>query len=164
MPYLMKCSKCGVVGELDEFMEEFDCPNCGGQMFPENVAKKDTSTMSISRAQIDQYKKIKVAKAVNVGFSDFTSTMSTKNNLQTRKTPAPAAPAPAPVPAPAPAPGVVAAPAPAPVVVEEPIVVAPQPVVVAPPYRYAPPQRVYYAPPPRYYGPYPYRYGPPRYR
>ena len=96
MAYLMKCSKCGVVGELDDFMPEFDCPSCGGVMYPAAAEKKNTSTMSISRSQVESYKKVKVARAVNVGFSDLAPTIGSKTGMI-----APAAPAAAAKPAPA---------------------------------------------------------------
>ena len=29
MIYELKCTQCGIIGELEEYIEEFDCPQCG---------------------------------------------------------------------------------------------------------------------------------------
>jgi len=73
----LKCQGCGVIGELEEPMDEFDCPQCGAIMLPvnNNASEKkeveeddDTPTIAISKSAIQDYKNIKVAKAVDVGF------------------------------------------------------------------------------------------------
>ncbi|MBR3708541.1 MAG: hypothetical protein IKM17_05975, partial [Lentisphaeria bacterium] len=38
MAYQMQCSKCGVIGELDTPVAEFECPSCGGTMLPVDAA------------------------------------------------------------------------------------------------------------------------------
>ena len=42
MAYQMQCSKCGVVGELDTPVAEFECPSCGGTMLPVDAAPTAT--------------------------------------------------------------------------------------------------------------------------
>ena len=38
MAYQMQCSKCGVIGELETPVAEFECPSCGGTMLPVDAA------------------------------------------------------------------------------------------------------------------------------
>lgn len=97
----LKCESCGIIGELEEYMDEFDCPQCGGKMYPLEKNKKDmtettrlsneevpeveTATISISKAQINEYKQnIKVAKPVDIGiFSSGVPSMSSTKGMST---------------------------------------------------------------------------------
>lgn len=104
----LKCQSCGVLGELEEYMDEFDCPQCGGKMYPVDKTKKaatettrlsseeqenleqtkleqETATISISKAQINEYKKnIKVAKPVDIGiFSSGVPSISSSKGMST---------------------------------------------------------------------------------
>ena len=86
MSFELQCQSCHVVGELDEYLEEFECPQCGGLMLPTSSApaaieeeeEEDCPTISISRSQIADYRKnLKVAKAVDIGFGGMFSSSST---------------------------------------------------------------------------------------
>lgn len=82
MIYELQCQNCLVIGEMDEFIEEFECPQCGGVMLPltpsEDLSEEgeECKTIAISRDEIDEYRKsLKVAQAVDVGIGGmFTST------------------------------------------------------------------------------------------
>ncbi len=81
MPFELQCQSCQVVGEVDEYIEEFECPQCGGTMLPLAVEEEEeayeTPTISISRGAIMDYKNsLKRAKPVSVGFSEIMQTSS----------------------------------------------------------------------------------------
>lgn len=90
----MKCEGCGVIGELDEPMDDFVCPECGEVMHPADAPPKQeggkTPTVSISREQVNAYKQVKVAKPAGHGFGKLgikTDTTATKGaSKQDQKT------------------------------------------------------------------------------
>ena len=64
MPFELQCQNCKVIGELDEYIDQFECPQCHGVMLPinnqveeEEDEDDDAPTISISRSQIADYKK-----------------------------------------------------------------------------------------------------------
>lgn len=82
MAFELICQKCGTVGELEEPIDEFECPVCQGKMLPVSVQKKETvvetahankiddatPTIAISRSQIQEYRNVKIAKMADLGF------------------------------------------------------------------------------------------------
>ena len=91
--FRMQCSSCSLIGEFEEFIEEFKCPKCGARMelYKENIKNFDsTNTVSIPKKEIEEYrKKLKVAKPVNTGafpampssFMDSTTSASSSRSL-----------------------------------------------------------------------------------
>jgi len=86
MSFELQCQSCQVVGELDEYIEEFECPQCGGLMLPVSNAAPapleeeddEAPTISISRSQVADYKKnLKVAAPVDIGFGGMFTSSST---------------------------------------------------------------------------------------
>lgn len=81
MAYELICQKCGTIGELEDPIDEFECPNCGGRMLPEGSQQEasaaphehaahddSTPTIAISRSQIQEYRNVKIAKTADLGF------------------------------------------------------------------------------------------------
>ena len=90
MIFEYKCTSCQVVGELEELVNQVECPNCGGMMVPVNAPQSDAvvdgeePTIKVPRSEFmnerpgQPKRAVKVAKAVNIGFGGMlTSTSST---------------------------------------------------------------------------------------
>jgi DNA-directed RNA polymerase subunit RPC12/RpoP len=81
--YQYQCQSCGVVGELDEYYEQFKCPQCDGVMLPLNTQDEpapyeldEDATIAIPRdgLQNEMGGDIKVAQAVDLGFGGMLTT------------------------------------------------------------------------------------------
>lgn len=75
MAFELVCQQCGVIGELEDPIDEFECPVCKGKMVPvkphspvETGHEDNTPTIAISRSQIQEYRSVKVAKTADFGF------------------------------------------------------------------------------------------------
>ncbi|MCX6986169.1 MAG: hypothetical protein NT118_15685 [Lentisphaerae bacterium] len=102
MPVEYKCQTCQAIGDLDSFVNQIECPNCGGVMTPaatppppqpppaaasEGIDEGETPTTIVPRSEIlkemaatsDQPRKVvKVAKIVNIGFGGMLTTSATR--------------------------------------------------------------------------------------
>lgn len=97
MPFEYKCQSCQAIGDLDSFVDQIECPNCGGVMFPSGgptplptqtaAADGDAPTTIVPRGEIlkemaataEQPRKVvKVAKIVNIGFGGMLTTSATR--------------------------------------------------------------------------------------
>lgn len=102
MPFEYKCQACQAIGDLDSFVNQIECPNCGGVMTPaatppppqpspaaasEGIDEGETPTTIVPRSEIlkemaataDQPRKVvKVAKIVNIGFGGMLTTSATR--------------------------------------------------------------------------------------
>jgi hypothetical protein len=103
MPFEYKCQSCQAIGDLDSFVNQIECPNCGGVMFPltalspapapapaapEEFNAGETPTTIVPRAELlkemaaaseEQPKRVvKVAKIVNIGFGGMLTTSATR--------------------------------------------------------------------------------------
>ncbi|MFA6294241.1 MAG: hypothetical protein WC637_20790 [Victivallales bacterium] len=99
MPFEYKCNSCQAIGDLDSFVDQVECPSCGGMMYPVNAPPQeaqaadlgpdqgDTPTTIVPRAEIlreiaataDQPRRVvKVAKFVNIGFGGMLTTSATR--------------------------------------------------------------------------------------
>ncbi len=92
MPYDLQCQSCHVIGEVDEYMEEFECPQCSGTMLPlveeeeEELNDYETPTISISLTEINEYKEsLKVASVVNTGFGDVLASATAKTTTSIKR-------------------------------------------------------------------------------
>lgn len=85
-----KCESCGAIGELNEYYDFLQCPQCQGKMLPLNTLDElmssnfvppnldDDATISISREFIPKsHKGVKVAAAVDIGFGGMLSSTIT---------------------------------------------------------------------------------------
>ena len=85
-----KCENCGAIGELNEYYDFLQCPQCQGKMLPMNSLEElmssdfvppnldDDATISISREFIPKaHKGVKVAAAVDIGFGGMLSSSIT---------------------------------------------------------------------------------------
>ena len=99
MPFEYKCQSCQAIGDLDSFVNQVECPNCRGVMFPFTAPVPDsppapefnageTPTTIVPRAELlkemaaaaeEQPKRVvKVAKMVNIGFGGMLTTSATR--------------------------------------------------------------------------------------
>ncbi|MFZ2656938.1 MAG: hypothetical protein WAX69_18540, partial [Victivallales bacterium] len=88
MPFEYKCTACQAVGELDELVNQIECPNCGGMMVPlsapvpqSDIFEGEEPTIKVPRGEFmnepSQPKRtVKVAKAVNIGFGGMLASTS----------------------------------------------------------------------------------------
>ncbi len=87
MSYELQCQSCQIIGEIDEYIEEFSCPQCGGLMIPieDEDNSMDVPTISISENQIEQYRNsLKKAAPVDMGFGTIASSHAApKTNVKT---------------------------------------------------------------------------------
>ena len=102
MPFEYKCQACQAIGDLDSFVNQIECPNCGGVMTPaatppppqpppaaasKRIDEGETPTTIVPRSEIlkemaataDQPRKVvKIAKIVNIGFGGMLTTSATR--------------------------------------------------------------------------------------
>lgn len=95
MPFEYKCPSCQATGDLDSFVNQIECPNCGGMMNPvtaptqtdTSAADVETPTTVVPGSEIlkeaeaipEQPKRVvKVAKFVNIGFGGMLTTSATR--------------------------------------------------------------------------------------
>ena len=97
MPFEYKCQSCQAIGDIDSFVNQVECPNCGGIMTPVNappartfasngIVDGDETTSSIAphggisdetAATAGQKRVVKVAKIVDIGFGGMLTTSAT---------------------------------------------------------------------------------------
>ncbi len=73
MNYIYKCEACKSVGEMEDLVPSVECPVCGGNMHPEKGAASEEEDMTIRMSSAP----IKIAKAVNIGFSGMLKSSGT---------------------------------------------------------------------------------------
>ena len=94
MTFEYKCQSCQAIGDIDSFVDQIECPNCGGTMTPVNAPpagsdKYDSAidwgepTIAVPRSYnpdetgAHSKKAVKVAKIVDIGFGGMLTTSAT---------------------------------------------------------------------------------------
>ena len=74
--FLLKCQSCGVVGEMEEYIDEFECPNCRGIMLP--------ATPAVPRPQdITQTQKADITQLIDEALPDMEEFDELEDNTPT---------------------------------------------------------------------------------
>lgn len=76
MSFEYYCLSCGVIGDVDQYVDKVECPKCGGIMIPSDKKDGDTSEKLPFKetGHSAPQKHIKIARAVDTGFGGMLAT------------------------------------------------------------------------------------------
>jgi len=94
MSFEYKCQSCQAIGDIDSFVDQIECPNCGGIMTPvtlpqtasnayDGIVDGEEPTIVVPRGdnpdETGSHSKraVKVAKIVDIGFGGMLTTSAT---------------------------------------------------------------------------------------